>query len=154
MARGKKVNCSFYQRRISRFRSSTGSTVEVTRGGNLKIAKKMKMTKPTANQARASLKTLQIALAAGRVLRRSPRMAPALLNLSLETRGTGLTAGRKIDYWENTPSAWVRHHVVPRANLFTPVGTNDGPMIGDFAQKRTTAFTFIDRTPSSGNCDG
>ena len=68
-------------------------------------------------------------------------------NKTSARKGAGLTASRKVDYWENTPSAWVRHHITPRASLFTPVGNNDGPFIEDIAQKRTTVFTFSGGNP-------
>lgn len=44
------------------------------------------------------------------------------------------------DYWEETPSHWIRHHLQPRRVLFHPGATLDGPDLHLLQEHRETVF--------------
>eukprot|EP00435_Cladocopium_sp_Y103_P075376 s90_g57.t1 len=44
----------------------------------------------------------------------------------------------KKDYWEETPTSWIRHHVLPRRLLFHPGAAPEGPDLHTISRTRTT----------------
>ena len=47
----------------------------------------------------------------------------------------------KKDYWEETTTSWIRHHVLPRRLLFHPGAAPGGPDLHTISRKRTTRTT-------------
>eukprot|EP00435_Cladocopium_sp_Y103_P005667 s2718_g1.t2 len=58
------------------------------------------------------------------------------------------------DYWEETPTHWIRHHVATRTTTFHPAATETGPDIHDLLPGRTTTAngqtTYDDWTTARG----
>ena len=50
-------------------------------------------------------------------------------------------AESKKDYWEETTTSWVRHHVLPGKLLFQPGAAPGGPDLHNISRKRTTQTT-------------
>ena len=76
-----------------------------------------------------------------------PKPAPSLAQRAKRSRKRERKVGAVLDYWEPVPgrSAWVRHHVWSRKQLFVPtaVGANgDGPDPADLDEVRITQYTL------------
>ena len=42
------------------------------------------------------------------------------------------------DYWEETPTSWIRHHITPRSTTFHPAASPTGPDLHDLLPERVT----------------
>ncbi|CAL1135428.1 unnamed protein product [Cladocopium goreaui] len=57
----------------------------------------------------------------------------------------------KKDYWEETKTSWIRHHVLPRRLLFHPGAAPGGPDLHTISRRRTTTTSM---STSSDEWDG
>lgn len=60
----------------------------------------------------------------------------------------------KKDYWEETPSSWIRHHLLPRRLLFHPGAAPDGPDLHSISRRRTTSTSMSTSTDEWDGKDG
>ena len=58
--------------------------------------------------------------------------------------GNGIEDPIKSDFWEETPTSWVRHHVQPRKSYFHPDFTTNGPSLHDIQPTRRTDRILAD----------
>ena len=52
--------------------------------------------------------------------------------------GTGFLENNEKDYWQETPTSWVRHHILPRRLCFHPGAAPHGPDLHSISRTRTT----------------
>jgi hypothetical protein len=56
---------------------------------------------------------------------------------------SALAATQKADYWQEAQTAWIRHHVVPRTQAFTPDGLTPGPTHQALLSTRKTCAKVV-----------